>query len=527
MNELISLPLLPIYLVDFLGSALMIVMAGTAFYYARQLMRLEPKNFLWTFFFWVTMTIMALALSRSLWHLLRYLLILSGFNDLWRALSPYSGSINTISFCVAAAVVFFYHNTEKVVAIVQRDSESLRQAHQELAEAHAALYQLNQTLEERVDNRTRELRLSEEKFRGFFEGSKDMIYFCDVEGRFCDINASGLRLLGVERREDLIGQPLAEFFLDRQRGDEYRAQLVTQGLVKDFEAEFAGSKDGPLYLIITASTIKDRAGIIQGCQGVTRDLTNFKKMMEQLVHSEKMTSVGQLAAGVAHEINTPLGIILGYAQLLKEDFAEQTEVHESLEIIEKQTKICRRIVADLLNFSHQTLEHNKLPGDPNQPLEEVLAIINHTLNMDHIVIHRCLAENLPKTCFDNERLRQVFVNLLSNAHHAIGHEGIIGVWSRWHEESGQIEIIIGDSGSGIAPDQLSRIFDPFYTTKGIGKGTGLGLSVSFGIIQDHNGRIEVKSPPQEPELVALDMHTTFHVFLPVVFEDQETEQYQS
>src|SRR3989339_492182 len=250
-------------------------------------------------------------------------------------------------------------------------------------------------------------------------------------------------------------------------------------------------------------------------------ITHFKKMMEQLVHSEKMTSVGQLAAGVAHEINTPLGIILGYAQLLEEDFAEQTEVHETLRIIEKQAKICRRIVADLLNFSRQTQEHNKLPGDLNQSLEEVLAIVNHTLNMDHMFVHRCLAENLPKTCFDNERLRQVFVNLLANAHHAIGSEGIIGVWSRWHEEIGQIEIVIGDSGTGIPPEQLGRIFDPFYTTKGVGKGTGLGLSVSFGIIKDHNGRIEVKSPPQEPELAALDIHTTFHVFLPLIAADQK------
>jgi PAS domain S-box-containing protein len=383
---------------------------------------------------------------------------------------------------------------------------------------------MNLTLEQQVEERTSDLRLSEEKFRGFFEGSKDMIYFCDVAGRLCDINESGLQLLGVARRQELLGRSLAEFFSDPERYGQYLALLASDGQVKDFETKFTGREDGPLSLMITASAITDRDGALQGYQGIARDITHFKKMMEQLVYSEKMTSVGQLAAGVAHEINTPLGIILGYAQLLEEDFPENTEVHGTLQTIEKQAKICRRIVADLLNFSRQTPEHNKLYGDLNQCLEEVLAIVNHTLNMDHIFIHRCLSENLPRTCFDKERLRQVFVNLLTNAHHAIGSEGIIGVWSRRHAESGQIEIIIGDSGSGIPPDQLGRIFDPFYTTKEIGKGTGLGLSVSFGIIQDHNGRIEANSPPLEEDFVALDMHTTFHIFLPVIAEVQEMEQ---
>jgi signal transduction histidine kinase len=117
--------------------------------------------------------------------------------------------------------------------------------------------------------------------------------------------------------------------------------------------------------------------------------------------------------------------------------------------------------------------------------------------------------------FDAERLRQVFVNLLTNAHHAIGEEGIVGVWSRFHPAQGEVEIIIGDSGTGIAPEVLGRIFDPFFTTKGVGKGTGLGLSVSFGIINDHNGRIEAHSPPEDTELTAVDMHTAFHVFLPI------------
>lgn len=524
MEESVVLPLFPVYLVDYLGAAVMVILAFFAFSYARRLTKLEPKNILWAYFFWFSLVMVVFSLSRGVGHLLPYVLRIAGMPQLWNELDPYSGGLNTIALCGVAILTLHYHNTAVLIERAKGDALSLELANERLKVAHTDLSRLNQTLEQQVEEQTRDLRLSEEKFRGFFEGSKDMIYFCDAEGKICDINESGLQLLGVGQRQDILGQPLAEFFSDPERCAQYRAQLGSDGQVKDFEAEFVGREDGPLYLMITASAITDRAGAIQGYQGIAKDLTHFKKMMEQLVHSEKMTSVGQLAAGVAHEINTPLGIILGYAQLLEEDFPEQSEVHETLGIIEKQAKICRRIVADLLNFSRQTQEHNKLCGDLNQCLEEVLAIVNHTLNMDHIFIHRCLAENLPSTCFDNERMRQVFVNLLTNAHHAIGSEGIIGVWSRWHEESGQIEIIIGDSGSGIPPEQMGRIFDPFYTTKGVGKGTGLGLSVSFGIIQDHNGRIEVKSPPVEPELVALDMHTTFHLFLPVIAAGQEEEQ---
>jgi len=524
MEGALSLPLFPVYLVDYLGATVMVILAFFALFFARRLTRLEPKNILWAYFFWFSLVMVIFSLSRGVGHLLPYVFRLANLPELWVVLDPYSGGLNTLALCGVAILTLHYHSTAVLIARAKSDAVSLELANARLMEAHADLSRLNQTLEQQVESRTYDLRLSEEKFRGFFEGSKDMIYFCDAAGRFCDINESGLSLLGVERRQDLVGQPLAEFFLDRQRGAQYLALLASEGQVKDFEAEFVGREDGPLYLMITSSVIKARGGAIQGYQGVARDLTRFKKMMEQLVHSEKMTSVGQLAAGVAHEINTPLGVILGYAQMLEEDFTEQPQVHETLGIIERQAKICRRIVADLLNFSRQAKEHNKLYGDLNQCLEEVLAIVNHTLNMDHIFVHRGLAENLPKTCFDNERLRQVFVNLLTNAHHAIGSEGIIGVWSRGLEESGQIEIIIGDSGSGIPVDQLGRIFEPFYTTKGVGKGTGLGLSVSFGIIQDHNGRIEVCSPPLEPEFVALDMHTTFHLFLPIVAAGQEKEQ---
>ncbi|MEW6595504.1 MAG: ATP-binding protein [Thermodesulfobacteriota bacterium] len=521
MTATVSLPLLPVYLVDALGSSLMIVLAVAALIHVRRLQRLEPANFLWTFFFWLTLTLTALAFSRSFWHLLRYLFILGGHREIWQTIRPYSGGINTIAFCTAAVAIFYYQNTERVVASGRREAEALRLAHAELARANSALGQLNQTLEERVARRTEELQLSEAKFRRLFEASKDMILFCDGEGRVCDINDSGLELLGAAHRNEVIGQPFTSFFLSQEKGRHFRSEILSQGHVKEFECQLKGPADSQRYLMLTAVAMRNEAGEVQGCQVIAIDLSHFKKMTDQLVQSEKMTSVGQLAAGVAHEINTPLGIILGYTQLLAEDFADNPEVHETLAIIEKHTKICRRIVADLLKFSHPSAEQQMRPGDINRCLEEVLSIVEHTLNMDHIFIHRCLAADIPLVLFDPERLRQVFVNLLTNAHHAIGEEGIVGVWSRHHPERGEVEIIIGDTGKGIPPETMSRIFDPFFTTKGVGKGTGLGLSVSFGIINDHNGRIEAYSPPQDQELLAVDMHTAFHVHLPLATGEEE------
>ncbi|MFZ5775423.1 MAG: two-component system sensor histidine kinase NtrB [Thermodesulfobacteriota bacterium] len=524
MSDMLHLPLLPVYLVDAVGSALMIFFAIASMLEARRLLRRDPQNVLWAFFFWLTITLCALAISRSFWHLLRFFFLMAGKEIEWRQLAPFSGSINTLAFCAVAMSIFYYHSAEKVIATVRRDADLLRQAHRELAAAHEATRQLNQTLEERVERRTHALRVSEEKFRSLFEASKDMIFFCDREGRICDINDSGLDLLAFPSRDQVVGRPLGELFPSPAVYEQFAMTLAQQGHVKDFEVQLTGGTGAPRCFLLTTTAITNAQGEVQGCETIAIDFSHIKEVTAQLIQSEKMTSVGQLAAGVAHEINTPLGIILGYTQLLAEDFVDNQEVSETLGIIEKQTKICRRIVADLLKFSHPAVEQAMRPDDVNKCLVEVLAIVEHTLNMDHIFIHRCLAQSLPQVMLDAERLRQVFVNLINNAHYAIGNEGIIGVWSRHLVEEQEVEVIVADTGAGIPPEVQNRIFDPFFTTKGVGKGTGLGLSVSFGIVKDHGGRIEAFSPPRDPELLAVDMHTAFHIRLPVLRRQPDQEE---
>jgi len=232
-----------------------------------------------------------------------------------------------------------------------------------------------------------------------------------------------------------------------------------------------------------------------------------------------MEDLGRLAGGVAHEINTPLGIILGYTQLLMDDITEQ-DLLENLQVVEKQTKICRKIVADLLGFSrysHSVQEVVNL----NESLREVVQLVENTFSLKGIKIVQQLDPAVPLLAGDQERLKQVWLNLLSNGADGIGRGGCIVVRTR-RDRNGLVEVSVADTGEGIAPGHLNKVFDPFFTTKNVGKGTGLGLFVSFGIIKEHGGTISAQSPASAEYLadaVSLDGSsrpgTVFVVELPV------------
>ncbi len=509
-----TLPLFPVYFVDFVGALLMIVFSLIAFYYACRLTRLQPKSVLWTYMFWFSMALVALAVSRGFGHAVRFVLLYNNHNHLWKLLAPYSGGLNTISFTSVAVLTFYYSNVRDVIERVREDAQALYEANLRLQKAQEALRELNQNLERIVEERTLELQRSEKKFRGLFEGSKDMIFFCSADQKIEDINASGVEILGFQKREDVIGKSFREFFADPDQWDIFKDQLCHEGHIQDFEARLKRPDGSIIYVIITISILKAEDGTVRGCEGIAKDITNMKQVMESLIQSEKMASVGQLAAGVAHEINTPLGIILGYTQLLEEDCKEHKDAYESLKIVEKQTKICKRIVADLLKFSRHTPTSDTEEVDLNGCIQEVLAVMEHSLNMDHVYVNKNLEENLPRVRGNREKLRQVIMNLINNAHHAIEKEGIVGLWTEYDSDKKEVRIIIGDTGSGIPQEIQKKIFDPFFTTKGVEKGTGLGLSVSFGIIKDHGGFIEAQSPPVEKRFLEAGMETVMIIHLP-------------
>ncbi len=516
-----GLPLLPSILVDMVGSIADLIFAFLAMHYAYLLTRKQPENFLWGYLFYICIAISAFSISRAAGHLVKQFLFISGNNDIWPIISPYSGGFNTLMLISVSAVTLFYHKgveTHRVIAAkaakLKYANLLLKEAAREMKDLNLHLEETNTHLEEKVKERTAELSRSEEKFRHLFSASKDMVYFCNTGQDITDINESGLEMLGYFGK-DRPRLNLHDIFHNEGELETFFKSMQRDGYVKDFESEFK-RKDGTLInVLLSATAVRDETGDIISCEGIAKDLTKVKTMMEQLAASEKMASVGQMAAGVAHEINTPLGIILGYAQLMMDDFEEDSEPYQNLLVIERQTRASRKIVADLLKFSRQTGSARE-NLNINEVLTDVIAVTEHNLHLDHIQVHMNLADNLPPVVGDAEKLRQVFVNLINNSHHAMEKQGKgdIFITSWFDEDKKQVVAEVRDTGHGIPADVQARIFDPFFTTKPVGKGTGLGLSVSYGIIQDHGGNIEVESPVIDKKTGKKISGTAFRILLP-------------
>ena len=233
----------------------------------------------------------------------------------------------------------------------------------------------------------------------------------------------------------------------------------------------------------------------------------LSEAQQQLMQSEKMASVGQLAAGVAHEVNNPLGTILLYSHMLLEKRGNKDSSREELEIIAKEATRCRDIVRGLLDFARQRkLQIENI--DLNKILIEILSLASKQPSFQKVEIIKALDSSLPLMSGDPVQLKEVFLNIVSNAGEAMPDGGKVTVFSRFNNGGGNIEVTIRDTGFGIPPENLNKIFMPFFTTKKIGQGTGLGLAIAYGIVKMHRGSIDVESKQKEG--------TTFVVKLPVV-----------
>jgi two-component system, NtrC family, sensor kinase len=237
---------------------------------------------------------------------------------------------------------------------------------------------------------------------------------------------------------------------------------------------------------------------------VARKTDDLKVAQAQIVRSEKLSSLGLLAAGVAHELNSPLMGILTFAQLLMRKAPEQSAQYKDLEVIVRQTERCSKIIRQLLDFSRENPVEIKLL-DIHAVLQQAIDLVEHQALFHNIEIRRAFQTDLPPLRIDANGMQQVFLNLLINAGEAMPSGGCV-VLRTGAAGPGAIKIVFDDTGSGIPPENLSRIFDPFFTSKDVGHGTGLGLAVTYGIVERHGGTIEVES--------TVGVGTTFTITLP-------------
>jgi two-component system NtrC family sensor kinase len=324
----------------------------------------------------------------------------------------------------------------------------------------------------------------------------------DLDGIVESWNTRMEQLFGVARQE-AVGRQLSSLLpeeLAREiaaRGDEeqitgiYKQRLQHQGKSLTLNVSIA-----PLV-----SKSSERIGRLL----LFDDVTQRERMEEQMSQTEKLTSLGLLAAGVAHEVNTPLAVISNYIQMLAKQMPEGDPRQSIIEKIVKQTFRASEIVNNLLNFS-RTGAAEATDIDVNRVVEETLSLVAHPLKTSQIQVVKQLGEPLPPVRGSANKLQQVFLNLFLNARDAMPAGGMLEVRTAAH--NGSVEIEVADTGGGIPREHIHRIFDPFFTTKSNGRGTGLGLSVSYGIIKEHSGKIDVRSTPGKG--------TSFHVEFPAV-----------
>jgi two-component system NtrC family sensor kinase len=241
---------------------------------------------------------------------------------------------------------------------------------------------------------------------------------------------------------------------------------------------------------------------------------------EKLIRSDRLASLGQLAASVAHEINNPISGVLNFSMVVQRMIengeippGEIENVRRYLRLISEETMRVGRIVSDLLAFSRTASPQGELM-DLNELVGHVLTLLSHRLELEQVEVVMDLAEELPQLSGDSSQIQQVLINLLMNAAEACSGEGRIHVRTRVSADNTSVVLELEDNGQGIAAENLSRIFDPFFSTKEEGKGVGLGLSVVYGIIEAHGGSIDVQSHPGKG--------TTFRVILPIQHESPVT-----
>ena len=268
-------------------------------------------------------------------------------------------------------------------------------------------------------------------------------------------------------------------------------QILSQGQIISREVQITQGSSIRWFHVVKLP-VYDRDRLV-GLLTTARDISEIKHYQDKMIQALKMEELGKLARGLADELKTPLGIILGYTKILREDLTQEPETLEYVNIIDKQAQIGHQIVSDLLSFSRQGAGVRE-KVNLNQTIQEVAQLVRHTFEQDRVILRLQLDEHIPAVLGDEEKLKQVWMHLLRNAFESIPQEGVIALKTKLSEDAGSVVISMADNGMGIDPEDLAKIFEPFFAAKSTSLDIGLGLSFAYAVIRDHQGKISVHSP---------------------------------
>jgi signal transduction histidine kinase/HAMP domain-containing protein len=414
-----------------------------------------------------------------------------------------------------------------------------------LKESREKIEEYNRTLENRVKERTMDLERTTRLLQAEYNRLDAIINSPNlgivIEDKDCNIRFMNKSLI------DIFGNQIGEKCYEKFKGRKEKCEVcpIDEILIKGkksfnyFDQDYEGNhyeisaalyrdEKGEKYVLETIRDITEKKKLEKQIKEHTENLErtnaelenalrNLKEAQAQLIQAEKMTGIGQLAAGVAHELNNPLSGILGYCQFALEKITQKplkdltgedlSTYSQYLKDIEQQSKRCKAIIQSLLKFSRASAKGDFQPTDVNFVLKETLAFVKHQLDKHKVKLEEKLTSLPPPITGNASQLQQVFTNLILNAIQAMPDGGELTVSNKVSEDKKILEISFANTGEGIPEENLSKIFEPFFTTKKVGQGTGLGLSVSYGIVKDHGGELEVES--------AEGKGATFTVILPI------------
>lgn len=336
------------------------------------------------------------------------------------------------------------------------------------------------------------------------DGISDVLMVLDAENyKILEVNQAFLNLYGTSR-EAVFGKTCYDIThllnIPCHHANQHcpcpLEDTVTTGEASLAEHMHHDHEGQTLYFEIITYPLKDSRGRVTRCIHLSRDITRRKNLETQYhqlaLQTEKMSAMGRMAAGIAHEINNPLAGVLLYSTNMMKKVPEEGPLKDGLEVIIHETLRCRTIIQELLEFSRER-EPQKISVNINDIVEKSLRILDNEFRLRHISVEKHLSREMPDILLDANQMEQVFINLLLNAIEATEEKGRITVQSYIDPDEKQGMVEISDTGCGIPEENISKVFEPFFSTKA--KGTGLGLAVSYGIVRNHQGDIKVSSQP--------------------------------